>query len=119
MDELKTTFEIEKGNETWNGQELSTQSTPLIDPGSGRPIVVRQFEFKRNPEIKETPSKQEVFNFHAKEIRNYLWRDGLVVREDVEPRLIPTEDGYRVFITCEANGAILETPRNLTEMLKK
>lgn len=119
MDELKNSFEIEKGNEVWNGQELETQSAPLVDPGSGRPIVVRQFEFSWNPAITQKPSKQELFNFHAREIRNYLWRDGLVIREDVEPRLMYEETGYRIFITCEAKGAIIETPRNLTEVLNK
>ena len=106
------------GNEKWTGQEVTANSDPVLDPGSGRKIVVRQFEYAWNPEMKDKPSKQEVFNLHAREIRNFLWRDGLRIIDTEAPRMIVNEQGYRIFITCEPVGALLETAQNLTELLK-
>lgn len=113
-------FELEKDGNKWTGQELETKSDPVIDPGSGGKVVIRKFDYSWNPMIKEKPSKQEVFNFHAKEIRNFLWRDGLSILENQDPRVVYNEkdNTYSFFVVCGALGAILETPRNLTEILK-
>lgn len=102
----------------WTGEEVETKSDPVLDPGSGKKIVLRQFEYAWNPEVKDKPSKQEVFNLHAREIRNFLWRDGLRIIETEAPRMIVNDQGYRIFITCEPVGALLENAQNLTELLK-
>ena len=109
-------FELE-GNK-WTGQEVETKSDPLHDPGSGSKVIVRQFEYSWNPTLKDKPSKQEVFNLHAREIRNFLWRDGLRIIESVPPKIMYGEAGYRIFITCEGQGAVLESARNLNELLQ-
>lgn len=75
------------------------------DTGHGKTIVVRSFDFKANPTAfhSYTPSKQELFNAHAKQIEEYLWADGLKVMPDVKPQLILSKkrEGYRIVVGAE------------------
>lgn len=75
------------------------------DTGHGKTIVIRSFDFKANPlAFKErTPSKQELFNAHAKQIEILLWKDGLKVMPDVKPQLILSKqrNHYRIIVGAE------------------
>lgn len=75
------------------------------DEGYGKTIVVRSFDFKANPlAFKErTPSKQELFNAHAKQIEIVLWKDGMKVMPDVKPQLILSKNRkfYRIVVGAE------------------
>ena len=114
-------FKTEGGVDQWYGQEVAAKSDPLIDVGTGKPLVIRLFNFKKNPEVKNYPSKQDVFNAHAKQIRDFLWKDGLVAREDHDPRIMFTNDGYRIAILCEARLGVMwmDKPRTLQDILPK
>lgn len=72
------------------------------DVGVGRKIVIRSFDFKANPEAfrLHTPEKQELFNAHARQIEEFLWRDGLLRVEEVSPKLLISKDktGYRIIV---------------------
>lgn len=88
--------------------EISTmeaESTTKLehDEGHGAAIVIRRFKFKANPEyFKEgnAPTKQELFNAHHKGIELALWKDGLTVWPDVDPRLVvhEQEGTYEIFV---------------------
>ena len=107
------------------GADLDS-STPLIDPGEGKTVSIRVFEFKMNPEAsKRLPmTKQAIFNSHAKQISAILWGDGLIPLESVSPRVIINKRArsYQIFIPCEAKRGVLfshkDQPKNLSEALK-
>lgn len=116
-------FALEKDKKKWEGNVLEVKSDPLQDSGTGKPYIIRCFEFKINPEIKYTPTKQELFNAHWKQLQIMLWGDGLRHYEGIEPRIVIGKDTYKIFITAEprvSNGitqTIAEKPRTLQEIL--
>ena len=92
----------------WTEQDLATKADkPLIDSATGKPFIIRVFDYKWNPITKPQDierakiNKQEFFNAHAKYIRDFLWKDGLKVREDHDPRLVFKKDGYKIAILCQ------------------
>lgn len=103
------------------GAKLEAEPTPLVDPGVGKPVVIREFSFKMNPEVKLPPSKQELFNAHAFQIKTLLWGDGLVPYEGASPRVTidKRKRSYRIIIVAEPrlNTTVIETPQSLTKML--
>lgn len=125
---IKGSFEIKKGNEGWEGKTAQVKSDPLIDAGTGKPYLLRSFQFKINPLILHTPTKQELFNYHWQQIRTTLWGDGLRWREDVNPRIVINKKNltYTIFILCEprlgAGGVTTmfnERPKTLQEITSK
>lgn len=87
------------------------------DEGDGKTIVIRSFDFKANPQAfkERTPSKQELFNAHAKQIEIVLWKDGLKVMPDVAPQLILDKKrrGYRIVVGAEpAKGQLINALDN-------
>jgi len=85
--------------------EVHSDVTLEDDTGSGKKVIVRVFDFKANPEAfkHQTPSKQALFNSHAKEIELFLWKDGLVVMQEVKPQLKLSKDRthYRIVVGAE------------------
>ncbi len=82
------------------------------DTGHGKSIIIRSFVFKANPQAfkERTPSKQELFNAHAKQIEIVLWKDGLKVMPDVTPQLILAKNRhyYRIIVGAEpAKGQLI------------
>lgn len=115
-------FVTSDGKNKWEGQEIEVQSDPLIDSGTGTPVILRFFEFKLNPEMMKykRPSNQDLFNAHAMQIKTFLWKDGLEPFEALEPRIIwaKKKDGFRIMVTCiPRKGIILsESPRTLQQI---
>lgn len=112
-------FEVTKGKETWSGQEVSVDGGPLVDNATGRPIILRFFEFKANPEtFKLNPSKQELFNNHAQQIRLFLWKDGLDIVTAIEPKVIKSHDSYKIAVTCQPKLGVtlIEKPQTLQQI---
>lgn len=112
------------GEGDWYGQEASARSQPLVDSGTGIPVIMRFFEFKANTEVlkKGKPDKQELFNSHAQQIKIMLWADGLQPFEAIEPRIILSKkkDSYRIMVGCiPKNGvALTDTTKTLQELIK-
>lgn len=110
------------GGEKWTGQEIEVHSDPLMDSGRGKPVIMRFFEFKLSPDMikYQKPLNQELFNAHATQIKAFLWKDGLVPYEFLEPRIIwsKKKDGFRIMVACEPRpGVILaETPQTLQQI---
>ncbi len=98
-------------SEDWVGSQLETETTPLIDEGSGQTVIIRIFEFKINPELKEFPKDlQALFNAHAKQIEVSLWGEGLVPVTEIGPRVVigkkKGKGTYRIFVTCQRKSAL-------------
>lgn len=113
---------VEKDKEEWIKSDVHTKSAPIDDPGVGKAVILRNFEFSRNPEFKGKITEQEIFNKHWRQISTILWSDGLIPLESVEPRIVFTRNGtYRIFVTCVANSKnlVMETPETLGKLLNK
>jgi hypothetical protein len=117
---------VESHNEDgkWEGQELGVTSDPLIDAGTGKFVLIRKFDYALKPGLKkkEQPkNKQEIFNAHTRQIREFIWKDGMTIREDVPPRVILGKKGYMIFVTCEAKSGVMwnDKAQTLQEINKK
>lgn len=105
-------------------ESVETQSKTRLedDKGYGNAAIIRCFEFAANKEAFEAnpPSKQDLFNAHHKGIEIALWKDGLKVMPQVEPRLVLDTKTmrYQIFVgAVPMKGHTLqETPRTLTEL---
>lgn len=122
------TMDNEKST-NWYGKSIETASDPVIDPGTGKPIIIRQFTFYFNPEallkIKSKkipmPTKQELFNSNWQQMKTMLWSDGLVAieEEDFAPRIVVKKKKYEIFLTCQPRmGTIVNDKiKNLIEVM--
>ena len=81
LSERKGFVEIDekgKGN-AWEAQQIETKSDPIVDPGTGGGVIVRNFFFKAPPREKgqKPASKTEIFSGFKQMIEISLWSDGL------------------------------------------
>lgn len=116
-------------NEDWYGRQVETNSdVPLINDGTGKPYIIRQFLFAFSPDtlIKirnkkiPVPTRQELFNSNWKQIQVMLWSDGLVPAQEAEPRMIIGKKKYKIILLCEPRSKVMvaEKPRTLQEITK-
>lgn len=114
--------QIDKDTKYEYGADLQTEGAPLIDPGVGKEVVIRTFQFRMNQEQKDFSNKQAIFNSHAKQISTLLWGDGLVPYEAANPRIVINKKKkmYQIFVPCEAKKGVLfmDKPGNLSDMVK-
>ncbi len=122
---LGESFKTVGGEHGWEGQDIEVHSDPLIETGArGQTLVFRSFYFKANPQVMKSqkPTKQQIFDSHAKQIQLMLYSDGLIPFKGVEPKLIVSKkrDEYKIFVACEARAGVsfAETPRTLQELTK-
>lgn len=119
-------FEIQD-KQKWKAQEVGVNSNvPLVDAGTGKEYVIRQFDFHFNPEIvkkvikKGYPvDKQSIFNAHWREIQLILWKDGLRAYEGVEPRMLIGKKKYKIILVCEPKLGVMvaDKAKTLQEVL--
>lgn len=104
--------------------EAKSQTNLEMDKGEGDSVVLRFFKFKMNPQVfKEAPpTKQELFNAHYKGIEMALYRDGLKVVPEINPRLEVNEKKGQYVFSVGAKprkGYLLqEKPQTLTEIAR-
>lgn len=111
--------------EGYQASQIQVESDTKIedDSGTGGAAIVRVFEFAANPQaFKEyRPSKQELFNSHAKGIEIMLWRDGMTVMPEVAPKVTinKKKTKYRIIVGAKpAKGhMLLERPKTLKEIV--
>ena len=102
----KEHIDSNKGVE-WKANQGEVHSDVKLedDIGYGKKVVLRVFDFKANPASFKnwTPSKQELFNSHAKDIELFLWKDGLVAMPEVSPQIKLSKDRshYRIVVGAE------------------
>ena len=110
----QTTAEVDGNKMDVTEGEVHSDVDFSMDKGEGKAVIIRSFDFKANPEMfnLRTPSGQELFNAHAKQIEVHLWKDGLQVMPDVKPqlKLAKNKTGYRIVVGAEpAKGHILSS----------
>lgn len=94
----------------WTGQEFETKSDPMMDDGSGKPIILRTFEFNLPPDLPKhlIPSKKQLLDFHRSKIVAFLWKDELELIQDIKIIQSKNKRGFRIFATCQAKkGSII------------
>lgn len=102
--------------------ETTSQTHLEDDEGVGDAAIIRMFEFSANPEAfkQRTPTKQELFNYHHKQIEITLWGDGMKIMEEVNPRVTISKNKrkYRIFVGAKPQrGHILtERPKTLAQI---
>lgn len=107
-------------------QELEVKSKTNLeeDTGYGQAAIIRMFEFGMNVKtfLEVKPTKQQLFNSHYKVIETALWKDGLKVLPEVEPRVTIDAKGlkYRIFVGARPmRGHILQqVPKTLSQIAK-
>lgn len=134
VDTATAQIETEVGGTTkevgWDVNEGEVHADVQLseDKGVGKAVIVRTFFFKANPEgfRERTPSKQELFNAHANQIRDALTTDGLQIMHDVSPKLMigKTKTHYKIVVGAEPMAGMLlherpETLMNLANNIKK
>jgi hypothetical protein len=92
------------------------------DIGEGNAAILRCFTFAINPQVfkEHPPTKQELFNHHHKGIELALWRDGMKVMPEVNPKIVVNQKKmqYQIFVGAQPmKGYILqERPQTLSEI---
>ena len=117
---------IAEGSE-WTDQDLAVKAdTPLVDAGTGKKMIIRLFDFKFDPSKKDAIkiaklNKQGFFNSHAKYIKDFLWKDGLRVVDNQDPKLIFKGNGYRIAVVCQASSGVFidQKGQTLQDIFKK
>lgn len=99
----------------WYGQSSETEQTRLEDPGVGRPIILRKFDFAYKPG-RQKPKKSEILTpGYITFLENILWVDNLELIQD--PKVAYNKTGFSVLATCQAKkGHII--PYDKIEQLK-
>lgn len=108
----------------WDINDASAESDTKLeyDTGHGGAAIIRRFVFAANPMAFKihVPSKQELFNYHMKQIEIMLWQDGMKLMTDVEPRLSISKNkkNYTIFVgAVPQKGHILtQTPQTLSQI---
>lgn len=128
VDELGKT-QLERPNsvgvkDTYELNSVETQSDTKLesDEGTGIPVILRVFEFGVNLEAfkDHKPTMQELFNSHLKGLEMHLWRDGMILYDMVQPRIVfnKKRTKYQIFVAAlPARGnVLLETPQTLSQI---
>ena len=122
---LGSHFETHDEKYKWVGQDGEVRSDPLVDSGTGTPVVMRFFEFQGNSEAlkKHVPNDQELFNTHAHQIRLMLWGDGLEPLEVIPPRIMRSKNklSYRIMVLCipKKGVALNDSTQTLQQLTKQ
>ena len=106
-------------------ESIETQSKTQLeqDRGEGGAAIIRCFTFGVNPTAfqEARPTQQDLFNAHIKGIEVMLWRDGMTLMVDVQPRILFDQKSmiYKIFVGARpAKGHILkEIPQTLRQVV--
>jgi hypothetical protein len=117
-------FDNQVKDVNYNVQSLEVQSQTHLedDVGHGSAAIIRAFEFAINPLAfqEAKPTKQELFNAHHKYIETALWKDGMKVMPEVNPRIQVDEKNmrYTIFVGAQPmKGHLLrEQPKTLAQI---
>ncbi len=118
-----TSTEIDNVNYDVKSLEVQSKTNLEMDEGYGDAAIIRRFEFGMNPLAFQQmrPTKQELFNSHHKGIEVALWKDGMKVMPDVNPRVVVDEVNkrYSIFVGAKPmKGHILhEQPQTLSQIV--
>ncbi len=116
---------LESKQDAYDASSIEVQSSTKLedDHGEGGAVVIRRFVFGINPEVfkERKPTKQDLFNHHLRGIEMAVFRDGMVIFDQVPPRLTFDSEKmqYSIFVAARPRkGYSLEQrPQTLSEIV--
>lgn len=101
----------------WEGEEAIVHSDPLLDDGSGIPVVIRKFDFAVPPGV-QLPSKDQLLTHNRSKIVAFLWTDELELIRELKIELSKDKKHFRIFAICKAKkGSLIhQKPQTLQEI---
>lgn len=117
-DHLTETQEVEMYGDKYQVATAEVHSDPIEDPGTGKGVILRQFEYSFNPELPKDIkiTKQAIFDSHKKQIQVMLWGDGMIPLDGIHPpkvQISKSQKKYRIFVLCQPVQTLLETPNKI------
>jgi hypothetical protein len=115
-------FNEELDGEKWEGEQSETEQVSLMNNGTGKPIIMRVFQFELPPLPPEQfPTPEQLLSVHKTKIMGFLWRDELVPIHEMKCVIDKDKKKFRIFSACQAKAgsAILEKPELLQQHLRK
>lgn len=116
--EDKNPFESPVENIKWYATEDQTQETTFQDKGKGDAVLIRLFEFKLSPTLKEVPTTDQILTpEYVQYLHAALWADDLRIIDVNEIRVVINKDWCQVFVPCQARtgSTFLEEPKLIQE----
>lgn len=101
----------------WEAQEMNAEvSTPLVDDGSGKPVILRRFQFQFPPNLPHKPTKKQILEYHKDKLNIFLWKDELELVQT--PKVRVHTNGYDIFATCVAKKGSLLSYKHKPQLLQ-
>ena len=106
--------------EKWLGGDIETDIVPLEFDEGGKPIILRTLKFKFPPDIEDYPSEDDIAKQQIPIVETFLWKDELVLIEELRVTIDKDERVYYVHATCQPRqGATLyEKPTKLEDIIE-
>lgn len=103
----------------WEADHQETDAVPLIDGGTGKPIILRTFEFQIAPNEK-VPTNEQLIEAHKSKITMFLWKDELVLIQELKVVKSKDQHHFRIFATCQprAGSSIIAEPQLIQNVMK-
>ena len=97
-----------------------TEAVPLVNPETGRPVIVRRFEYQVPPYTIDWPTEDELKYIHQKAIEQFLYKDELRLFAELRVIIHKDKDKFEIFAPCQplAGSEIREKPKTLQDVLK-
>lgn len=108
----------EEGNE-WESDHKETEAIPLINEGTGKPIILRSFKFNLPPGM-DMPSDDQILDAHKTRVTTFLWKDELVPVLDYKVVKDNKKHSFIIFATCQAKAGsvIMEEPKLIQNIMR-
>ncbi len=95
--------------------QIDSERQELLDPATGRPVILRQFEFLYPPARMGQPTREQILTpGYRKYLNDMLWLDDLELIQ--EPKVIFSDRGFKIFVTCQARKGRIIPSEHLNAM---
>src|SRR3990167_725739 len=100
--------------------EAETESVPLVNPATGKPVIIRRFEYDVPPYTIDWPTEEEIRYIHQKSIEKFLYKDELKLFDELRVIIHKDKNKFEIFAPCEplTSSYIVEKPHTLQEIIK-
>lgn len=94
--------------------QAQTDGVRIEDPGTGKPIIMRSFEYRYPPNGLKPTKEQLLTPAYIQHLENGLWADGLEMI--LPPKVVFYKKGFRIFATCQEKKGMF-IPREVQDQL--
>ena len=103
----------------WEADTQQTDGVPLVDSGTGKPIILRKFEFELPPGM-EMPSNEQILEAHKGKITTFLWKDDMVQIMEARVKKAKDQRHFMILVPCQprSGSAIIGNTTTLQDIMK-